>query len=229
MMQRAPHTHPARDGAGGGSWRPVHGARQRSGPYRQPAVVAPLILLGALLVIAALSIPATVQAGEYEDAIQSFRGAEETAPFFQSAYGYVVFPTIGKGGIGIGGAHGSGRVYARGQYVGDATMTQLTVGFQLGVQAYSQMIFLEDRRAFESFTSGNFEFSAQATAVALTAGVSAEANTGGGRSAGASGGRNDAKVTHGGYRKGMAVFTIARGGLMYEVSLGGQKFSYTPL
>ena len=196
---------------------------------RAPRMIARLFLLGTLLVITAPLLPPTVQAGDYEDAIASFRGAEETAPFFDSAYGYVVFPTIGKGGIGIGGAHGSGRAYARGQYVGDTTMTQLTLGFQLGVQAYSQMIFLEDRRAFESFTSGNFEFSAQATAVALTAGVSAEANTGGGASAGASGGRNDAKVTHGGYRKGMAVFTIARGGLMYEASLGGQKFSYTPL
>lgn len=196
---------------------------------RAPRMIARLFLLGTLLVITAPLLPPTVQAGDYEDAIASFRGAEETAPFFESAYGYVVFPTIGKGGIGIGGAHGSGRAYARGQYVGDTTMTQLTLGFQLGVQAYSQMIFLEDRRAFESFTSGNFEFSAQATAVALTAGVSAEANTGGGASAGASGGRNDAKVTHGGYRKGMAVFTIARGGLMYEASLGGQKFSYTPL
>ncbi|MEL7045836.1 MAG: YSC84-related protein [Pseudomonadota bacterium] len=168
-------------------------------------------------------------AGEYDDAIASFRAADETSDFFNNAYGYVVFPTIGKGGIGIGGAHGSGRVYAGGQYVGDATMTQLTVGLQLGAQAYSQMIFLEDQRAFESFTSGNFEFSAQATAVALTAGVSAEANTGGGATAGASGGRNDATVTHGGYRKGMAVFTIARGGLMYEASLGGQKFRYKAL
>lgn len=170
-----------------------------------------------------------VVAGEYDDALAAFQAADETAPFFAGAYGYVVFPTIGKGGIGIGGAHGSGRVYAQGKYVGDTTVTQLTVGFQLGAQAYSQMVFLEDKRAFDSFTSGNFEFSAQATAVALTAGVSAEANTGGGAAAGASGGRNDASVAHGGYRKGMAIFTIARGGLMYEASLGGQKFSYKPL
>jgi lipid-binding SYLF domain-containing protein len=181
------------------------------------------------LVLAVLLLSPAAWADKYSDAIASFRAAEETAPFFDSAYGYVVFPTIGKGGIGIGGAHGSGRVYAQGEYVGDTKVTQLTVGLQLGGQAYSQMIFLEDRRAFESFTSGNFEFSAQATAVALTAGVSAEANTGGGTTAGASGGRNDATVTHGGYRKGMAIFTIARGGLMYEASLGGQKFSYTPL
>jgi len=193
--------------------------------------MTPRILRAASLCLASfLSLHVlSASAGDYDDALKSFREADETAPFFASAYGYVVFPTIGKGGIGIGGAHGSGRVYRQGQYIGDTTMTQLTLGFQLGAQAYSQMIFLEDQRALESFTSGNFEFSAQATAVALTAGVSAEANTGGGASAGASGGRNDATVTHGGYRKGMAVFTIARGGLMYEASLGGQKFTYKPL
>jgi lipid-binding SYLF domain-containing protein len=200
---------------------------------KQPVVPAPGLFLrffSSLIVVLTLASAAGARAGEYEDAIASFRAAEETAPFFNSAYGYVVFPTIGKGGIvGVGGAHGAGRVYVGGQYVGDTTMTQLTVGFQLGVQAYSQMIFLEDNRALESFTSGNFEFSAQATAVALTAGVSAEANTGGGAAAGASGGRNDARVAHGGYRKGMAVFTIARGGLMYEATLGGQKFTYKPL
>jgi len=183
----------------------------------------------AVSVLGLLLCSAFAQAGDYEDAIASFRAADETAPFFDSAYGYVVFPTIGKAGIGLGGAHGSGRVYRQGEYIGDATMTQLTVGFQLGGQAFSQMIFLEDARALESFISGNFEFSAQATAVALTAGVSAEANTGGGATTSASGGRNDATVSHGGYRKGMAVFTIARGGLMYEASLGGQKFRYKPL
>ncbi len=108
-------------------------------------------------------------------------------------------------------------------------MTQLTVGWQLGGQAFSQIVFFENDTAFRDFTSGNFEFSAQATAVAITAGVSAEANTGGGMAAGASGGRNDATTTHGGYRKGMATFTLAKGGLMYEAVLGGQKFSYSKL
>lgn len=165
----------------------------------------------------------------YDATIKAFRQAGGTEHFFNNAYGYAVFPTIGKGGIGIGGAHGSGRVYAGGRHVGDTTMTQLTVGFQLGGQAFSQIIFLEDERSFREFTTGNFEFSAQATAVALTAGVSAEANTGGGVAAGASGGRNDATTAHGGFRKGMAIFTIAKGGLMYEAALGGQKFTYTPL
>ena len=168
-------------------------------------------------------------ADSYSDAIQAFRDAGESAAFFNASYGYAVFPTIGKGGIGLGGAYGKGRVYAGGQHVGNADMVQVTVGFQLGGQAYSQIIFFEDQRAYQEFTSGNFEFGAQATAVIITAGASAEANTGGGLAAGASGGRSDAPTAHGGYRKGVAGFTIARGGLMYEASLGGQKFSYTPL
>ncbi|MFT7286298.1 MAG: lipid-binding SYLF domain-containing protein [Halieaceae bacterium] len=182
-----------------------------------------------LAALCALLFSSLSFADKYTDTISAFRGVDQTAPFFADAHGYVVFPTIGKGGIGIGGAHGSGRVYEQGQYVGDTRMTQLTLGLQLGGQAYSQMIFLEDSRALQSFVAGNFEFSAQATAVALTAGLSAEANTGGGTAAGASGGRNDATATHGGYRKGMAIFTIARGGLMYETTVGGQKFSYSAL
>ncbi len=166
---------------------------------------------------------------DYTKAINAFRNAGESGSFFDSAYGYAIFPTIGKGGIGVGGAHGKGRVYAGGKHVGDSTMTQVTVGFQLGGQAFSQIIFFEDASAFKAFTSGNFEFSAQASAVAITAGVSAEANTGGGTAAGVSGGQNDAATASGGYRKGMAIFTIAKGGLMYEAALGGQKFTYTPL
>lgn len=165
----------------------------------------------------------------YDSALSAFRAASGTEAFFANAYGYALFPTIGKGGIGVGGAHGKGRVYAAGRHVGDSTMTQLTVGFQLGGQAFSQIIFFEDQRAFREFTTGNFEFSAQATAVAITAGVSAEANSGGGVAAGASGGQHNAATSHGGYRKGMAIFTIAKGGLMYEAALGGQKFTYTPL
>ncbi len=166
-------------------------------------------------------------ADEYQDTIEMFRKAGESARFFKHSYGYAVFPTIGKGGMGIGGAYGEGRVYVGGKYVGDTTMTQLTIGFQLGGQAYSQIIFFQDKRAFRDFTSGNFEFGAQATAVAITAGASAQATTAG-ASAGASAGKNDANTVAGGYYKGMAVFTIAKGGLMYEASLGGQKFTYKP-
>ena len=183
-----------------------------------------------LLVLVAFSaFGQSALADSYSDTVKAFREAGETTSFFSTAYGYAVFPTIGKGGIGIGGAHGKGRVYAQGAQTGNVSMTQVTLGFQLGGQAFSQMIFFEDERSFREFISGNFEFSAQMTAVAITAGVSAETNTGGGMSAGASGGRNDAATAHAGYRKGMAAFTIAKGGLMYEASLGGQKFSYTPL
>ncbi len=184
-----------------------------------------LVLFSAAL--AAFSQSAS--ANSYADAIRSFANAGESAEYFKTAYGYAVFPGIGKGGFGIGGAHGKGRVFVNTQHVGDATMTQLTLGAQLGGQVFSQIIFFEHEQAFRNFTSGNFEFSAQATAVAITAGATAEANTGGGTAAGISGGRNDAATVHGGYRKGMAVFTIARGGLMFEVALGGQKFTYTPL
>ncbi|WP_026289621.1 YSC84-related protein [Thioalkalivibrio sulfidiphilus] len=165
-------------------------------------------------------------ADAYDDTIQVFREAIESKHFFDNAYGYAVFPTIGRGGIGIGGAHGRGRVYERGNYIGDTRMTQVTVGFQLGGQAYSQIIFFEDQRALREFTSGNFEFGAQASAVAITAGASAGVGTTG-ATAGASGTQHDARAVANYYR-GMAVFTVAKGGLMYEASIGGQKFSYTP-
>jgi lipid-binding SYLF domain-containing protein len=184
-------------------------------------------LLRRLLVLSLLIFPAAqALADDYTDTIKVFREAGESGKFFKTSYGYAVFPTIGKGGIGIGGAHGSGRVYAEGKYVGDTSMTQITVGFQLGGQAFSQIIFFEDKRAFDEFTGGNFEFGAQASAVAITAGASAQATTTG-SSAGASGGEHDASTT-GSYYRGMAIFTVAKGGLMYEASVGGQKFSYTP-
>lgn len=169
-------------------------------------------------------------------------GAEENVPFqeakkafmeagaaemFDTAYGYALFPSIGKGGMGVGGAHGKGRVFAQGKMTGTTSMTQVTVGFQLGGQVFSQVIFFEDQRAYDEFTSGNFEFGAQATAVALTAGASASAGGGAGAAAGVSGGQNNANAV-GSYRKGMAIYTIAKGGLMYEATLGGQKFNFTP-
>jgi len=164
---------------------------------------------------------------DYADTVAVFKAAGESSKFFGKSYGYAVFPTIGKGGIGIGGAHGKGRVYERGAYIGDTSMTQLTIGLQLGGQAYSQIVFFEDKRALDEFTSGNFEFGAQASAVAITAGASASAGTSG-SSAGASGGQHDASTVANDFYKGMMVFTVAKGGLMYEASIGGQKFSYTP-
>lgn len=127
--------------------------------------------------------------------------------YFDHAYGYVVFPRIGKGAVGVGGAHGDGRVYEQGRLLGDATVTQVTIGFQLGGQAFSEVIFFEDKHSLEHFTRDDFTFSAQASAVAATAGASADAD----------------------YERGVAVFTMTLGGLMYEASVGGQKFRFYPL
>jgi lipid-binding SYLF domain-containing protein len=167
---------------------------------------------------------ASAWADDFDDTIAVFKKARESASYFDKSYGYAVFPTIGKGGVVVGGAYGKGRVYERGKYVGDTSVTQLTAGFQLGGEAYSQIIFFADQRAFKEFTAGNFEFGAQAQAVAITAGASA-ATTTTGTSAGASVTQNNAKNVAQPY-KGMTTFTVAKGGLMYEASIGGQKFNY---
>ncbi|HEY7741813.1 MAG TPA: lipid-binding SYLF domain-containing protein [Burkholderiales bacterium] len=184
------------------------------------------VRLRDLLVLFLLAFPfGSALADDYADTIKVFRAAKESGQFFNKSYGYAVFPTIGKGGFVVAGAHGKGRVYAQGAHVGDSSMTQVAVGFLLGGQAYSQIIFFENKRAFDAFTSGNFEFSAQAAAVAITAGASVQASTTG-SSATASGTRDHAKHRSPGYYDGMAIFTVAKGGLMYEASVGGQKFTY---
>ncbi len=180
------------------------------------------------LLIASLTLAALpALADSYSDTVALFKNAGASATFFTSSYGYAVFPTIGKGGLGIGAAHGSGRVYQTGKYIGDTSMTQLSIGLQAGGQAYSEIIFFQDQRSLSEFTSGNFSFSGNVSAVAITAGASASAGTDA-STAGASGGKKDA-TTAGSYQKGMAVFTIAKGGLMYEASVAGQKFSYKAL
>jgi lipid-binding SYLF domain-containing protein len=175
-----------------------------------------------LLVVAA----AAASAGPYSDTLTLFKNAGQSAGFFQNCYGYAVFPTIGKGGFVVGGAHGNGHVYAHGKYMGDTSMTQVSVGFQAGGQAYSQIVFFEDQRAFDEFAKGDFEFGADVNAVAITAAAGASAGTNG-ASADASGGMKDAR-TAGKYYKGVAVFTIVKGGAMYQATVAGQKFSYTP-
>ncbi len=166
-------------------------------------------------------------ADKYEDTIKVFKDAGESGEYFENAHGYAVFPTIGKAGLVIGGAAGKGRVYVGGKHVGNSDFGQVTIGFQAGGQAYSMIVFFEDERAFREFTSGSFKFGADATAVVITAGASAGASTTG-SSAGASAGKSDA-TTVGGYYKGMATFTVAKGGLMYEASIAGGGFTYEPL
>ena len=163
----------------------------------------------------------------YTDTITLFQNAGDSAAFFPKSYGYAVFPTVGEAGFILGGARGKGQVYARRKLVGETTMSQLSAGFQAGGKAYSQMIFFEDKRALDEFESGSFEFAAGVSAVAVTAGASASVGTTGATS-GASGGKKDASTTNAGYQKGMAVFIIAKGGLMYTATVAGQKFSFTP-
>ncbi|KYG81432.1 lipid-binding SYLF domain-containing protein [Roseivirga ehrenbergii] len=124
--------------------------------------------------------------------------------FFQNSFGYAVFPSIGKGGIGIGGAAGKGVVFKQGEMIGGSNMTQITVGFQFGGQEYSEIIFFEDADSFNRFINNKYQFAAQVSAVALKSGISADAS----------------------YTDGVAVFTQAKGGLMYEASVGGQKFKF---
>ena len=178
---------------------------------------APILLLTASI----------AHADSYSDTIDLFKNAGASSKFFGRCYGYAVFPTVGEGGFIVGGAYGKGRVYVGGKPVGETSMTQVSAGFQLGGKGYSQIVFIEDKRAFDEFTTGSFEFSAGASAVAITAGASASVGTTGATSA-ASGGKKDATTASAGYQKGMAVFTIAKGGLMYAATVAGQKFSYTP-
>jgi lipid-binding SYLF domain-containing protein len=181
----------------------------------------------AAMMSCALGLAAGVaHADSYSDTIGVFKHAGQSAEFFRNSYGYAVFPTIGQAGFVAGAAHGQGRVYAHGRLVGDTAVTQLSVGFQAGGKAYSEIIFFEDKRAFDEFRSGNFEFGAGASVTAITAGASASVGTSG-VDGSASGGQHDA-ATMGSYNKGMAVFTVAKGGLMYDASIEGEKFSYRP-
>jgi len=183
-------------------------------------------LICLLFVLPFGSAMADDEAAKYPETVSLFKNAGESGTFFDNSYGYAIFPTIGKGAIGIGGAYGKGRVYAQGEHVGDTSMTQLSIGFSLGGQGYSEIIFFEDQRAFDEFTGGNFEFGADASAVAITAAAGATARTSGSSTA-ASGGKKNA-TTKGSYHKGMATFTVVKGGAMFEAGVAGQKFSYTP-
>jgi lipid-binding SYLF domain-containing protein len=174
-----------------------------------------------------LAAAGAAQADSYGDTIALFKNAGDSSQYFSRSYAYAVFPTVGEGGFIVGAALGKGRVYVNGVHTGNTTMTQVSAGFQAGGKAYSQIIFFEDKRALDEFESGSFEFSAGASAVAVTASANASAGTTGATS-GASGGQKDATTNSAGYQKGMLVFTIAKGGLMYAAAIAGQKFSYTP-
>ncbi len=175
-------------------------------------------LITLLASAALVAVSATALAGwdpdevqEYDakakEAIASFKEKDPSVSrFFEHAAGYVVIPTVGKGGIGIGGARGKGVLYEGDKVTALVTLTQLSIGFQWGGQAYSEFIFFENNETLNDFKKGNFELNAQASAVAVTAGASADAE----------------------FNDGMAIFTQAKGGLMYEAAIGGQKFKVEP-
>ncbi len=165
-------------------------------------------MLAFLMCLAVAAVPVAPAAQDnVPPVIAKFKEKDpRVAKAFTEAYGYVVFPTVGKGAIGIGGARGKGWVYERGRRIGKATLTQVTIGLQLGGQAYSEVIFFKDKAALDDFTRGNFEFDAQVSAIAVTARAAGDLP----------------------YRKGIAVVTMGKGGLMYEASVGGQKFAFKP-
>jgi len=179
--------------------------------------------LAALLTLAGTSVYAAATVQECQAAVAKFKGLGNVSELLAQSYGYAVLPTIGKGAIGIGGAGGTGCVFAGGKHSGNVSMGQVTIGFQWGGQAYSQLILFKNSDVYKDFTQGKFEFGADATAVALTYGAQAGAST-----KGASASAGDTKGV-GAWKRGMAVYTIAKGGLMYEASIGGQKFNFKPL
>ena len=178
-----------------------------------------ILCLAGLMALVSMPLMAS-SAAEDKAAMTEFLKSDVVKEFHKSAYGYAVFPNVAKGGIGLGGAHGKGNVYRGGKRTGETTLTQLSVGFQLGGQAYRQVIFFEDKRAYTEFTSGNFEFGAQAEAIAITASAGAQAGTDG-----VSANTNE-QQTETRYHKGMIVFTMGKGGLMYQATIGGQKYDF---
>lgn len=181
-------------------------------------------LFFALVILLSVATPGRAAGADlYGETLSNFRESPEVRKYFDTAYGYAVFPAIGKGGAGVGGAFGKGRIYQGGKVTGQVSVVQLSIGFQLGGQAFSEIIFFQDRRAYEEFTRGSFELEATAAAVAITAGAQAKTGTTG-ISAGASLGPDSTKQLASHYVKGLAIFVHAKGGLMYEAAVGGQKF-----
>ncbi|MCP4021513.1 MAG: lipid-binding SYLF domain-containing protein [Desulfobacteraceae bacterium] len=185
------------------------------------------LFLAVVIAVIVSLFSTTAYADQYLETMRIFNKAPAVQPFFKNAYGYAVFPFVGKGGFVIGGAYGEGKVYKKGTYKGTTTLVKFSIGFQLGGQAFSEIIFFRDKKAYEKFISGSFEFDASASAVVVTLGAQATAGTHG-ATAGASVTPDVAAQADTSYTYGFAVFVYTKGGLMYEASMGGQKFSFTP-
>ncbi|MGD9331470.1 MAG: lipid-binding SYLF domain-containing protein [Desulfobacterales bacterium] len=186
------------------------------------------LLLPVVLVLLPLTASAQ-QVRDYSETISLFKSSPEVRWFFDNSYGYAVFPVVGKAAFIIGGAYGEGQVYRNRRVTGTTNLVHGSIGFQWGGQAFSQIIFFRDQRAYNDFTRGQFEFDAQASAVAVTAGAQARASTVGTSASATAGPRTGAQAMTSYASNGMAVFVYAKGGLMAELSIGGQKFNFYPL
>jgi lipid-binding SYLF domain-containing protein len=186
--------------------------------------------IGLVVLLVAVATSASArEVKDYSKTINEFKEIAVVAKFFDGAYGYAVFPSIGKGGLGIGASHGKGQVYEQGKVIGFTSTSDISIGLQAGGQAYSQIIFFETAEALNKFIKGNFEFDASASAIAVQASVDATASTEG-TGASASGSKTGKKSTAGAeYQNGMVVFTMAKGGLMYAATIAGQKYGYKPI
>lgn len=180
-------------------------------------------IIALCLMLVGTSAYASATLKECQAILANFKELGNVPELLAESYGYAVLPTIGKGGIGIGGAGGTGCVFAADKHTGNVSMGQITIGLQLGGQSYSQLILFKNSDVYNDFTKGQFEFGADATAVALTYGAQAGAST-----KGASASAGDTKGIAS-WKRGMAVYTLIKGGLMYEASVGGQKFKFKPL
>jgi lipid-binding SYLF domain-containing protein len=180
------------------------------------------LIAGLLLGTSSVAIAQDVE--DFSETIELFRSIPQVAPYFDSAYGYAVWKRIGRGGFGIGGATGRGQVYLDGKVTGFSRLVDVTIGLQAGGQAYRQVVFFENRAAYDRFTGGEFEFDASASAVAVTASAQASAGTRGTQAT--AGGGGPGTGVGGGYQNGLQVFTIAEGGLMYQATIGGQSYNF---
>lgn len=184
-------------------------------------------ILLVMFVLLPLSLGAQ-QVRDYSKAKNVFDSSPQVRWFFDNAYGYALFPVVGKAALIVGGAFGEGQVYRNGRITGTVNLIHGSIGFQWGGQAFSEIIFFQNQWAYEKFTRGQFEFDAKASAVAVTAGASAKASTAG-SSASATAGPQTGVQSEAYYTNGMATFVHVKGGLMAELSVGGQKFTFNPL
>jgi len=179
----------------------------------------------ALFVAAFLLGTTAARAAGYEQTIAMFANTAQSGDFFDNSFAYAVFPAVGRGSFIVGAAHGDGRVFAQGVWIGSASLTQLSFGLQAGGKSYSEIIFFKDQRALDAFESGQLRIGAGVSAAAITLGASASADTTGSRRASASGDQGDARVA-GSYCNGIAVFTIVSEGIEGGASVEGERFSY---